>query len=547
MVSDSDGWRPLQIPKRAAPADSGEPADGSALNPLGDEPGPESETAADDGPEPGAGGPRAAVADNPFVRLARVHAASAAADAMVYVALAGSLFFSIDPDAARWRILLYLLFTMAPFAVVGPFIGPTLDKIRGGRRTVIMIISTLRVVAALLMIPNLDSVLLFPIAFAYLVLGKSYAVAKASIVPATVRSDAELVERNSRLAILSGVAGFVGAAPAVLMQWLVGPEWTVALAALTYLGALYFARLLPVVEPVADESIDEDLEAVELRGRTILLSSTAMSVLRAIVGFMFWMVAFAFRGGTDDIDLSPLGKSTGAAIRTALGYPVVDQGVTAVWKLGVIGGFSVLGGLIGNLAAPRVRERFEEEDMLLGAITAVLTSAILATWVGGLNGAGLMALVIGLAAAIAKVAFDTIVQRDAPDANYGSSFAQFETRFQIAWVLGALLPVIRPIPPRLGFFLIAVAALFAGASYYVGSRVDGPGRDMAERLTALRGRRPAKKAAEEDSAAAGAEPAAGQESPGWVEPVEGSSTRSIFDREQPEVDPNQPTLWDDHR
>ena len=39
----------------------------------------------------------------------------------------------------------------------------------------------------------------------------------------------------------------------------------------------------------------------------------------------------------------------------------------------------------------------------------------------------------------AKLAFDSIVQRDAPDANRGRSFAKFETRFQIIWVVGALL------------------------------------------------------------------------------------------------------------
>ena len=35
-------------------------------------------------------------------------------DAMVAVALAGSIFFSIDPSAARWRVALYLVLTIAP-------------------------------------------------------------------------------------------------------------------------------------------------------------------------------------------------------------------------------------------------------------------------------------------------------------------------------------------------------------------------------------------------------------------------------------------------
>ena len=43
-----------------------------------------------------------------------------AGDTMVTVALAGSLFFDISPTAARGRVTLSLLLTMAPFAVVAP-------------------------------------------------------------------------------------------------------------------------------------------------------------------------------------------------------------------------------------------------------------------------------------------------------------------------------------------------------------------------------------------------------------------------------------------
>ena len=85
---------------------------------------------------------------SPFVRLSRVHALSAAGDAMITVALAGSLFFSIDPSAARWRVGLYLALTIAPFAVVSPLIGPVIDRYAGGRRLMILAINILRVITA---------------------------------------------------------------------------------------------------------------------------------------------------------------------------------------------------------------------------------------------------------------------------------------------------------------------------------------------------------------------------------------------------------------
>ena len=100
------------------------------------------------------------VAVSPFVRLSRVHAFSAAGDAMITVALAGSLFFSIDPSAARWRVGLYLALTIAPFAVISPLIGPIIDRYAGGRRIMIFGINLLRVIVAALMVTNLDSLFL---------------------------------------------------------------------------------------------------------------------------------------------------------------------------------------------------------------------------------------------------------------------------------------------------------------------------------------------------------------------------------------------------
>ena len=64
----------------------------------------------------------------PFTRLARTHAAAVAGDTLIALALAGSLFFDIDPTAARSKVALYLALTVAPFAVVAPLIGPGIDR-----------------------------------------------------------------------------------------------------------------------------------------------------------------------------------------------------------------------------------------------------------------------------------------------------------------------------------------------------------------------------------------------------------------------------------
>lgn len=440
---DGGGWRPLSKPNRPARAAS----DGPARTEHG------------------------AFSVSSFVRLSRVHALSAAGDAMIAVALAGSLFFSIDPSAARWRVGLYLALTIAPFALVSPLIGPALDRAKGGRRAMVIAINAARVVFAILMVGNLDSLLLFPLAFAMLVLQKGYAIAKAAIVPTTVKSHDELVEKNSRLALLSGVAGFAGAAPAALLQVTGGPSLSVALAAITFaVAAVASTRLDRVAVATGPE---DEVERQELRGGGIRLAAEATGVLRGIIGFFTFLVAFAYRGGTDDIDLSGSGSAIGAHLHEELlGVDLGASGTSAL-RLALVVGFSVLGTLAGALAAPKLRERIPEERLILGALTVIAGTAFLGVWSGGLSGAMLVAVAVGLGVSSGKLAFDSIVQRDAPDANYGRTFARFETRFQLFWVLGALVPVVFKIPARLGFFLLAAAAAAAAVRFLAGSRMAG--------------------------------------------------------------------------
>ena len=117
-MSTPHGWTPLREPRRATPPSPGGGADRSRRSALGH-----------------------GLRVTPFTQLARVHALSAMGDGAIAAALAGSIFFSIDPAAARWRVALYLILTIAPFAVVTPLLGPAIDRTRGGRRG--MVIGTL--------------------------------------------------------------------------------------------------------------------------------------------------------------------------------------------------------------------------------------------------------------------------------------------------------------------------------------------------------------------------------------------------------------------
>ena len=458
-----------------------------------------------------------------FVHLARVHALQTSGNAAIAVALANSLFFAIDPQAARGRILLYLLLSMAPFTLVAPMIGPAIDRIRRGRRVVMIGLLFGLALTSFGMIGRVQSLLIFPLAFAILVFGKGYAVAKAAIVPVTAETESELVSHNSRLAVLSGIMSMVGAGPALLLSWALGSSWTVGLGMIQFFWAAILAFRLPKVkrgtkdkssdvEAPFHEEFDDNLALFEGSSRSaadeasstqtavkspqtavapppasasfaqrlwwrfrnpkwstsslnilsIRRASTAMMMLRGGLGFLTFFLAFHFRGGTDDVDLSGVGTAVGRGVRQALLGDADVQGAEPVWRLGILLFMAVIGGLAGSFLAPKLRMKGRSEERLLMGSLLMVVAASLGAWaIGGLLGGMLIVFVSGFAAGAGKVAFDSIVQRDAADSDYGRSFAVFETRFQMTWVFGAIWPVFIRIPFAWGCFLIGIAAVSA--------------------------------------------------------------------------------------
>jgi hypothetical protein len=376
----------------------------------------------------------------PFVALARTQALISAGDTLVALALAGSLFFSISPDAARTQVAQYLVLTMAPFAVVAPLLGPWIDRAQGGRRSMVILSAAGRVALCILMVDDLDGLLLFPEALAVLVLGKGYSVARASLVPGLVRDESELVEGNARLIMILGVSGFVASLPGLLLLEFAGPEWVLGLAALAFAGATVAALRIPATR-VADRP-PAPAEQAELRSRGVLLGASAMAFLRAVVGFLVFHLAFWYR---------------------ADGAPT--------WWFGVVLAASSVGSLLGAALAPPLRRVVREERILLVCLVLTTVAAVAVLWVGGRVSGAVLALVVGMTAQAARLSFDAIVQRDAPDANYGRSFARFEMRFQLAWVVGAAVPVLVHLPLEVGYATVAVLAGVAAASYATGHQL----------------------------------------------------------------------------
>jgi hypothetical protein len=360
-----------------------------------------------------------------------------AGDVFVTVSLAGSLFFSVDPGAARWRVVLYLIFTMLPFAVVAPVIGPWLDRTRGGRRLMIGLAMAGRALICLLMARYIQNPLIYPLAFGALVLSKGQSVAKSSLVPAVIDNRDEFVLANSRLAIISVVGGAIAAPFAAAIFAAVGAVWVLRFGCLVFLLGTVAAFGIPRAKQVGAAETADDREV--LHARSIVVAGSAMALLRGVIGFFTFFAAFALKRS---------------------GEPA--------WMYGIVIIGSALGGAFGTIVAPLLRKKFREEWILSGALLVPALPLVLAAREYSASALVGAAAAVAAAAACGRVAFDSLLQRDGAEAARGRAFARFETRFQIVWVAGGLLAVLFPGGGRGGIFLVAVALLFAGLSY-VGS------------------------------------------------------------------------------
>nr|MDQ2754564.1 hypothetical protein [Actinomycetota bacterium] len=174
----------------------------------------------------------------------------------------------------------------------------------------------------------------------------------------------------------------------------------------------------------------------------LALTALVMASMRAMAGLMIALVIFGFR----------------------------RQGAPLVWY-GLVGVASVGGNLGGAALAPVVRDRVHEERIVTVAAVAIGLMALAMTqltWLHRRPAALVVGFTVGFFASVAKLAFDAVVQRDAPSGSRSRLFARLEAVFQLAWVLAALIPVVIPMSLLDGFVLVGVATLGSTLMFVVG-------------------------------------------------------------------------------
>jgi hypothetical protein len=296
------------------------------------------------------------------------------------------------------------------------------------------------------------------------------------------------VRANSRLSIISAISATIAAVPGGIILLLGGAPWVLVFAGLVFAFGGVLALRIPLIThrsraESGERPEDDDGEAsgLAMRKGGVLLASSAMAYVRGVTGFITMLLAFALRGG---VDPGPTGAGVemGHRVREALGEARLDLAVggSPTWHFGAVVAASGMGNFLGAVISPKLRHRFSEERNLAGMLGLIAVVGVLGAFAGGLLGAMSVGFAVAMGAAVGKQSFDAIVQRDSPSADLSHSFAKFESRFQLVWVLGAILPVILPIPARIGFVLVSVTAGFAAISYWLG-RDPAPNTEVARR------------------------------------------------------------------
>ena len=347
--------------------------------------------------------------------------ANYAVDAALTVALANTLFFAAAAGESTGKVLLYLLITVAPFAVIAPFIGPLLDRVQNGRRIALAVCSFGRSLLAIIMAFNFDTWLLYPSALGMMVLSKSFGVLKAALTPRVLPRQITLVKTNSRLTVFGlmagAVAGAIAAAFAAMSSSSGALLWT-ALCGVA--GGILCLRIPAWVESTAGEVPVQHSEVLQ-RGKVRRFPPTVSATLwanlanRIETGFLALFIAFV--------------------VKTQYAHAT---GLNQLLLLGIVGAAAGIGGFLGNGLGAKMS--LQRPDLVAGmAVGCVALTTFVTMLVPGLAMGAVVGLVGSTASSLAKVCLDSVIQDELPEASRASAFGMSESALQLAWVFGGVV------------------------------------------------------------------------------------------------------------
>lgn len=379
------------------------------------------------------------------------------ADAAIAVALANTLFFSAATAESKTKVALYLLITVAPFALIAPVIGPLLDRLQHGRRLALAASFGGRAVLAMVMAQHFDDWLLYPAALGTMVLSRSFNVLKAAVTPRLLPPDITLTRVNSRLAMFGLTAGAVIGLMAGGVAALLGSGGALWFTVAVCLVGAWLCLRIPAWVEVTEGEVPASLRDSgpdpggtgrrrrEPLGRHVVVALWGTGTIRLLTGFLTLFVAFV--------------------VKAQNGQSAWQQ----VLLLGLVGAAAGVGSMAGN--AIGARQHFHRPDqVVLSCVSVVLGVTVLAALLGGIGTAVLVALVASVCSALAKVCQDAVIQNDMSEASRASAFGRTETILQLSWTFGGALGVLLPPTYWLGFAVVSAVLALGTAQTVVAHR-----------------------------------------------------------------------------
>ena len=345
-----------------------------------------------------------------------------AVDAALMVALANTIFFA--DTGSTGKVLLYLLITVAPFAVVAPLIGPMLDKMQRGRRLALALSSFGRALLTLVMVFNMipfNGWVIYPCALGNLVLSKAFSVLKAALTPRVLPDQITLVKTNSRLTVFGLLAGGVaGAIAAGLLKLFDAPGALIFTAVCGVIGGVLCLRI-----PSWVESTEGEVPVRHVTGQygrrgfptPVRITLWTNSVIRVETGFLALFMAFVVKNQFPNPPHSAF---------------------TQLLLLGIIGGAAGVGGFVGNALGARLNLANPELIALI-TLSCTLVACLVAVMLPGMATSALVGLVGSTSSSLAKVCLDSTIQHGLPEVSRASAFGKTESVLQLAGVSGGVV------------------------------------------------------------------------------------------------------------
>lgn len=373
-----------------------------------------------------------------FRKLLAVRLVSQTGDGMFQVGLATLFIFNPTSMTTATGVAAAFAVLLLPFTVVGPFAGPLLD--RWSRRQVLVYGNLIRTILALflsgiVLVVSSDHWILYVLALVTLGVNRFLLSGLSAGLPHTLPREL-LVMANSITPTLGSIASVVGAALGLVLSFLV-PEGAIrnAVALLTaavlFFSASALARrfqrdeLGPTEKPTT--SVWKDMSQVindMVDGAKYLIKRGTPAYglgIMAIHRFLYGVNFIALILVSRNLMADPMDAEAGMA------------------QFALIGGVSFIGNGLAIVLTPIAHQRMSPSKwiMVCLGLSMISQGILVVTW--HKPWIFISAILLGLGVQGAKIAVDTIVQRDTDDRYRGRAFSFYDMMYNSAFVAAAVL------------------------------------------------------------------------------------------------------------